>query len=76
MRDLVEFMAKGLVDNPDAVSVRQFRGSNGTVFRLIVDPDDKGWVIGRRGRVANAMRTVLRVAGATRGVRRVILEIA
>lgn len=76
MKDLVEYMAKGLVDKPDAVSVRQFRGSHGTVYRLIVDPDDKGWVIGRRGRVANAMRTVLRVAASTQGERRAILEIA
>ena len=76
MKDLVEYMAKGLVDHPEAVEVRQFRGSHGTVYRLIVDPDDKGWVIGRQGRVANAMRTVLRVAASVQGQRRAILEIA
>jgi hypothetical protein len=52
------------------------RGSQATVYRLIVAPEDKGWVIGRHGRVANAMRTVLRVAAAADGGRRrVMLEI-
>ncbi|NLV73623.1 MAG: KH domain-containing protein [Chloroflexi bacterium] len=75
MRELVEFMAKGLVDHPDAVKVNQLRGSDATVLELSVDPADKGWVIGRRGRVANAMRSVLRVASSARGNKRVILEI-
>ena len=76
MKELIEYMAKGLVDHPEAVQVRQMRGLRGPVYRLIVDPSDKGWVIGRRGRVANAMRTALRVAAAARDTRQVDLEIA
>ena len=82
MRELVEYMAKELVDNPDAVRVSQVRGAQATIFKLLVAPEDKGWVIGRQGRVANAMRTLLRVAASarserrtTRGQRRAILEI-
>lgn len=75
MRELVEYMAKSLVDHPEAVRVNQLRGTDATVLELSVDPADKGWVIGRRGRVANAMRTVLRVASAAHSGKRVILEI-
>jgi uncharacterized protein len=75
MKELIEYMAQGLVDHPEEVQVRQVRGSQATVYRLMVAPEDKGWVIGRRGRVANAMRTVLRVAAAADGRRRVMLEI-
>lgn len=75
MRELVEYIAKELVDHPEAVRVTQVRGAQATVIRLSVAPDDKGWVIGRRGRVANAMRTLLRVAASTRGNRRALLEI-
>ncbi len=75
MRDLVEYMAKSLVDAPEAVQVTQIRGDRATIIKLEVAPEDKGWVIGRQGRVANAMRTLLRVAAANSGRRRAILEI-
>lgn len=75
MRDLVEFMAKSLVDHPEAVRVNQVRGADATILELTVDPADKGWVIGRRGRVANAMRSVLRIASSAKSGRRVVLEI-
>jgi uncharacterized protein len=75
MRDLVEFMAKSLVDSPEAVRVNQVRGAEATILELTVDPADKGWVIGRRGRVANAMRSLVRVASSAKSGRRVILEI-
>ena len=75
MRDLVEYVAKALVDNPDAVKVTQIRGAHVTILKLRVAPEDKGWVIGKRGRVANAMRTLLRVASSVRSGRRVVLEI-
>lgn len=75
MRDLVEYMAKSLVDAPDAVRVTQVRGAQATILELHVAPEDKGWVIGRHGRVANAMRTVLRVASSATSGRRVVLEI-
>ncbi|MCE5258734.1 MAG: KH domain-containing protein [Chloroflexi bacterium] len=75
MRELVEFLAKSLVDHPEAVKVNQLRGTDAIILELSVDPSDKGWVIGRRGRVANAMRSVLRVASSARTGKRVILEI-
>jgi predicted RNA-binding protein YlqC (UPF0109 family) len=71
-KDLVEYIAKSLVENPDAVSVREVRGTSVTVLELRVDRDDMGRVIGKDGRVANAIRTLLRVAA---GDRRVVLEI-
>jgi predicted RNA-binding protein YlqC (UPF0109 family) len=74
MRELVEYIAKSLVDHPEDVDVSQIRGSQATILKLRVAPDDKGWVIGRRGRVANAMRSLLRVSSGRTG-RRVILEI-
>ncbi|MHB1294378.1 MAG: KH domain-containing protein [Anaerolineae bacterium] len=75
MRELVEYIAKSLVDNPQAVSVTQIRGAQTTILELRVAPEDKGWVIGRRGRVANAMRTLLHVASSAKGGRRAVLEI-
>lgn len=77
MRELVEYIAKSLVDNPDGVKVTQIRGSQVTIIKLRVDLEDKGWVIGRKGRIANAMRSLLKVAASTqmRGTRHAILEI-
>jgi len=75
MRELIEYIARSLVNNPDAVKVTQIRGARVTILKLRVAPEDKGWVIGRRARVANSMRTLLRVAPANRPGRRVILEI-
>ena len=74
MKELVEYMAKSLVNDPDAVVVREIEGANSTVFELSVAPDDMGRVIGKQGRVANAMRTLLRVAAVKEG-KRVTLEI-
>jgi len=75
MQALVEYIAKSLVDNPDGVEVSVARGRDVNVIRLRVDSDDKGVVIGRHGRVANAMRTLVNVAATTTGKRRAILEI-
>ena len=75
MIDLVEFLARQLVDEPGAVRVETVERDDGaTVVRLHVAPDDKGKVIGRKGRVAQALRTVVRAAGA-RSRERVVLEI-
>jgi hypothetical protein len=64
MKELVEFLAKSLVDNPDEVQIRSYeRGDQGTVLELEVAPADLGKVIGRQGRTARAMRTVLSAAG-------------
>jgi hypothetical protein len=73
MKELIEYIAQGLVENPDSVSVKEIRGTNMIVLELQVDRKDMGRVIGKDGRVANAMRTLLRVAS---GERRVTLEIA
>jgi|YNPNPStandDraft_1061719.scaffolds.fasta_scaffold09225_7 predicted RNA-binding protein YlqC (UPF0109 family) len=71
-RDLVEYIARSLVKNPDQVAVREVRGRNVTVLELTVAREDMGRVIGKDGRVANAIRTLLRVAAEDR---RVVLEI-
>jgi uncharacterized protein len=74
--DLLEYLARGLVDDPDAVRVeREEREDGFVVLRLHVAPDDVGKVIGRQGRLARALRTVVR-AGATRTNERVTVEIA
>jgi predicted RNA-binding protein YlqC (UPF0109 family) len=74
LKDLVEYVAKSLVDHPDAVEVRQTSSHSSVVLELRVAPDDMGRVIGKSGRVANAIRALLRVAGAKDG-RRITLEI-
>ena len=70
--ELIEYIAKALVDKPEEVSVKETRGGSVTVLELHVDREDMGRVIGKDGRVANAIRTLLRVAT---GDRRVVLEI-
>jgi hypothetical protein len=74
MKELIEYIAKSIVDDPTAVRVneRQWRGA--TILELQVAADDMGRVIGRGGRVANAMRALLRVAATQQG-KRASLEI-
>jgi predicted RNA-binding protein YlqC (UPF0109 family) len=72
---LVEYLARQLVDQPDAVRVEEGEEDGALVLRLHVAPDDLGKVIGRRGRIARSLRIVARAAGA-RPNRRVVLEIA
>ena len=74
MVELVEFLARRLVDQPDAVRVEREEREDAVVFHLHVAPEDVGKVIGRQGRIARALRTVVR-ASATRERRRVVLEI-
>lgn len=74
MKELVEFMAKALVNDPDSVVVREIEGASSTIYELSVAQEDMGRVIGKQGRVANAMRTLLRVAAVKEG-KRVTLEI-
>ncbi|HYN70825.1 MAG TPA: KH domain-containing protein [Candidatus Eisenbacteria bacterium] len=66
-RDLVEYVAKSLVDDPDAVQVVETRDEDGTVIELHVAEDDMGKVIGRNGSVAKALRTLLKVSAARQG---------
>ena len=75
MRELLEYLAKALVDEPDKVSVEQFEEDDGTiVLELAVGEDDYGKVIGRGGRTANALRTIVKAA-AVREQRRVLVDI-
>ena len=75
MKDLLEWLAKGLVEHPDAVQVTEVEEDDGTlVLELSVDEDDYGSVIGRGGRTAMALRTVVKVA-ATKEQRRVFVDI-
>ena len=73
--ELIAWLARQLVDEPDAVRVEHVERDDTTVLRLHVAADDVGKVIGRQGRIARALRTVARAGGA-RADRRVILEIA
>jgi uncharacterized protein len=75
MDDLLAWIARCLVDDPDAVRVERIDEGDVVILRLQVAPEDIGKVIGRQGRVARALRTVVRAAGA-RGDRRLVLEIA
>ena len=74
MTEIVEYLARRLVDEPDAVRVEEVERDGATVIELHVAKDDVGKVIGRQGRLARALRTVVR-ASASRSDRRVLLEI-
>lgn len=74
MREMVEYIAKALATNPDAVEVSEETRGNRTVLRLKVSDDDKGKVIGRGGRVAQSVRALIRVA-AVKHHTRAVLEI-
>jgi len=74
MKDLIHNIAQALVDNPEQVSVKAIEGKHTTVLELRVAKDDMGKVIGRRGRNAAAIRTILRAASA-KEKKRAILEI-
>ena len=63
LREVIETIAKALVDNPEEVSVKEIDGEATIVLELRVSPDDLGKVIGKQGRTARAMRTILRGAG-------------
>jgi len=74
MKELVEYIAKSIVNAPDEVVVTEENDEQGIVLKLQVADDDKGRIIGRQGRIAQAMRTLLRVKAAKQGTR-VNLEI-
>jgi predicted RNA-binding protein YlqC (UPF0109 family) len=73
-KEIVEYLARRLVDEPDAVRVEEVERDGAVVLQLYVASDDVGKVIGRQGRIARALRTVVR-ASATRRDERVLLEI-
>ena len=74
LRTLIEYIAKSLVDHPDHVDVKEIEGEKTTIIELRVDEDDLGKIIGRHGRTAKAMRTVINAA-ATKERKRAVLEI-
>ncbi|AYD40046.1 KH domain-containing protein [Clostridium fermenticellae] len=74
MKELVEIIAKSLVDNPDMVQVNEISGEQSIILELKVAPDDMGKVIGKQGRIAKAIRTVVKAA-AIKENKRVVVEI-
>ncbi|MBW2647510.1 MAG: KH domain-containing protein [Deltaproteobacteria bacterium] len=74
MKELIEHIAKALVDNPDQVSVSEIEGEQTSVLELKVAKEDLGKVIGKQGRTARAMRTILSAASA-KIKKRTVLEI-
>ena len=75
MRDLVEFVVRSLVEDPDAVRVSEVEDDNGVVLEVHVADGDLGRVIGREGRVANAIRTLAKAAATAQDAGRVMVEI-
>ncbi len=73
-KNLVEYVVKALVDNPSNVNINVIEGEKSTILELKVLPDDIGKVIGKHGRIAKAIRTILSAA-ATKSGKRIVLEI-
>jgi len=69
MKELVEYIAKSIVDAPDQVMVTETTEEGIVIIKLEVAPEDKGRVIGKQGRVAQAMRTLIRVMAVRKGTR-------
>jgi len=74
MKDLVQYLARSLVNNPDAVEVDETASEDGSLLKLKVAKEDLGRIIGKQGRTAKSIRTLLNAA-ASRSNRRVVLEI-
>ena len=74
MKELVEYIAKSIVNEPDSVNVEEEETEEGITLKLTVADDDKGRIIGKQGQIAQAMRTLLRVKAA-KAATRVRLEI-
>lgn len=73
-KNLVEYLVKALVDNPDSVNIKVIEGEKSTILELRVLEEDIGKVIGKHGRIAKAIRTILSAA-ATKSGKRIVLEI-
>jgi len=75
MKDFVEYIAKHLVDNPDAVHVDKIESDKTTIFELSVAPDDVGKIIGKSGKTVNAIRTLLTAVSVKEEGKRAMLEV-
>ena len=74
MKDLIEYIVRAMVDNPEQVEISEIEGQQSTVFELRVAKSDMGKVIGKKGRNINAVRIILQCASATSG-KRIVLEL-
>ena len=74
MKELLEYLAKSLVDKPEEVEVSQVEGERSVILELRVSADDMGKVIGKQGRIAQALRTIVKAAAIKDG-KRVMIEI-
>jgi len=74
LRELIELIIKGIVDNPDKVEINEIIGEKSSIFEVKVDPNDIGKVIGRQGRNIKSIRTIVNAA-AQKDDKRVVLEI-
>lgn len=74
MKQLVEYIARALVDNPDEIQVNEVEGERSTIIELRVAPDDMGKVIGKQGKIAKSIRTLTKATAAKEG-KRVVVEI-
>jgi predicted RNA-binding protein YlqC (UPF0109 family) len=74
MKELIEYIVKALVDNPDKVAITEVSGEKSTIFELRVGEGDLGKVIGKEGRTAKAIRTIITAAAMKQG-KRAVLEI-
>jgi len=74
MKELVEYIAKSLVDAPEQVEVRQVEGERSVILEVRVAPGDVGKIIGKQGRIAKALRTIVKAAAVKNG-KRVLVEI-
>ena len=72
VKELVELLVKALVDNPDEVEVSEVQGERSVVLEVRVAPDDVGKVIGKQGRIVQALRTVVKAAAAREGKKAVV----
>jgi len=74
MKELIEVLARALVDNPEQIEVREIEGEKSIILELKVAEEDMGKVIGKKGRIAKAIRTVVKASAAREG-KRVVVEI-
>jgi len=75
VKDLTEQMVKSVVDSPEQVEITEVEGTDSLILEIRVSQDDMGKVIGRNGRIINAMRTIVSAASAAKGAKRTSLEI-